>query len=150
MEVEVDTSLRGLAKILAGLANDNAQDFRDTPALLQDARRRIAANSFVYVRDEGDDKWSSFSVLSNRVAKDEPIALDCEDMAAIYAAIWKVLCPSSIVEVGIVQPKPGAVAHAIMRVDGCIIDACIYIGMRRPQGGAAFYKGAVWERVNQC
>jgi hypothetical protein len=148
MEVEVDTSLRGLAKVLMGLANMNAQDFRDNPALLKDARRRIDMQQFVYTRDEGGDKWTSYSVLAARVDKDEPIALDCEDLAAIYGAIWHVLCPSSIVEVGIVQPKPGAVAHAIARVDGCIIDGCIYIGMRRPQGGAAFYKGAFWERVN--
>ncbi len=86
-------------------------------------------------------------VLHSRVAKDEPIGLDCEDMAALLAGVWRALCPSAVVEVGIVHPRPGAVAHAVLRVDGCIIDGCIYAGMRRPRGGAKFYDNTVWERV---
>lgn len=140
MLLELDTDLAGVVMTLAHMAAINIHDARRDPETKEDLRRRVHAPpgvGFRYTKDPtriglrpAPDRWSSYKVISKRSGADEPIKGDCEDLAAAYAAAFYLFYPETRVEVAIVQPLPGEMAHAFVRVDGRVFDPSVLHGMR--------------------
>lgn len=117
---------------LAGLAIANARCFRAEQGLAARFASRVKAGLHRYKNDnrthrKPGDYWSTYLFLDDGKDLDEEIDLDCEDTAAAIAGYWAAFDPSAIVEVGIVVGDN--VSHAICRVNGHIVDGCMWTGM---------------------
>ncbi len=142
MITEVDTDILGITTELFALALVNLLDARD-PAVAEELVRRCTApagKGWKYTNDiPRRDRWSTFKPLLERTRKLEartgasaPIKADCEDQSAAHAAAVLLLEPHRHVEVAITQPRPGAMAHAYLFVDGSPFDPCVANGMAAP------------------
>ncbi len=156
MFVELDTDIPGAAVFLAALAIVNVLDCRRRPELRADLLARLnRPDGFTY-RVEQPDTWTSFAVdhwrkeqmwagkrsprsyaCASRACQQaedraytETIGCDCEEIASYVAAAGVLL--GNKTEVCITQPRERGVAHAYARIDGKVIDACVYFGMRPP------------------
>lgn len=148
MNLEVNTSIPGLAGQLAALARTNILDLRERPELWQELSRRIhlpPGKGFKYRLDKGGDRWSSFAPLAERTPPDKPIIADCEDLAAIFLAYGAILHPRFAWDAAIAQPADGEMAHAFLvwgedpRSDARTVqDPSVTYGMKAPK--PTFYR----------
>lgn len=67
----------------------------------------------------------------DRTRAGQSIRADCEDLTMIHGAAF-CLSGRDDVEVCITQPRPGAMAHAYLRIGGRVWDPSVYHGMRKP------------------
>jgi hypothetical protein len=123
------TPSKNYADELKRLAKRNQTAFADREYAL-DFRKRILNNGIVYRSDKRTtgfaDLWSDYLSLVSRYGAGI-LYCDCEDQAAMIAGWWKATKPDDVVEVGIL---PGiTVSHAVARINGHIVDLCIYTGM---------------------
>ena len=154
--VELDTDIRGATLFLAALATVNLLDCLRRPELADDLLARLDRPDGFRYRTEQPDNWTSFAVdywrkeqmragrrtprsyacateaclEAEARATTETIGCDCEEIASYVACAAVLLGKRG--EVCITQPRERGIAHAYARVDGEVVDGCVFYGMRRP------------------
>ena len=125
MQVEAALDIKFLVDLLADLANLNVREFSGNTRLLRDCLVRLLQRVFRWYVERPDNWRDAVSLAYG------PFLCDCEDIAALVAAILSMLYPDVFVGIKLVSPSQ---CHAIVRLGNMVVDFCPLFGMKKGDG----------------